>query len=63
MQVVRYPLLPVGSVHFLSDSAIVAAGMNIIIITLLLFHLWGGLKSWRMETNHYPLFFVSHHRL
>eukprot|EP00483_Globobulimina_turgida_P007735 UN07750 len=26
MQVVRYPLLPVGSVHFLSDYAIVAAG-------------------------------------
>ncbi len=58
IQVVRYPLLPVGSVHFLSDSAIVAAGMHHYhpFVSFMVVYKAG------METNHYLVFcFISGH--
>ncbi len=56
MQVVRYPLLPVGSVHFLSDSAIVAAGMHYHYISFFVSLVVVGLQS----CNNNLVFFVSY---
>ncbi len=56
MQVVRYPLLPVGSVHFLSDSAIVAAGMHYHFISFFVSLVVVGLQS----RNHSLVFSISY---
>ncbi len=51
MQVVRYPLLPVGSVHFLSDYAIVAAGMYRDGFVILFHAFVMAINKTRMENN------------